>query len=67
VARVGRRASVAGARAGELSDRGPAQGTSGSQASRVSRERYQACEAPQCGQATVVETDAANTNPQAHV
>jgi hypothetical protein len=28
---------------------------------------YQACEAPQCGQRTVVETDAANTNPQAHV
>jgi hypothetical protein len=28
---------------------------------------YQAWSAPQCGQATVVETDAANTNPQAHV
>ena len=28
---------------------------------------YQACEAPQCGQETVVETDAANTKPQAQV
>jgi hypothetical protein len=28
---------------------------------------YQACPAPQCGQDTVVETDAANTNPQEHV
>lgn len=30
-------------------------------------EVYQAWSAPQCGQATVVETDAANTNPHAHV
>jgi hypothetical protein len=32
----------------------------------ASASGYQACEARQCGQATVVETGARNTNPHEH-
>jgi hypothetical protein len=57
----------AASRAGNVGAVDPAQGMSGLRRAVSDGLVYQACEAPQCGQATVVETDAANTNPQAHV
>ena len=65
MARVGRRESVPDA-CGEIQRLQSGAGYVTS-AARRSKPVYQACAAPQCGQRTVVETDAANTNPQAHV